>query len=342
MTRVAVVGDDILAVALARQLAVGPASVVLHQPAHAARPAGAGHATLRLLHPDRRRVARENAALRCWEALEAETGIEALAPLHAVDVGTPDTIAAVLRAALPFAPAGVLYPGEAARQWPQIRFAGLVAYQPAACRIALAPARQALLSSAVSWGVRVDGGRAARVRSGPAGDVQVLLGRTWRSYDAAIVVADAAARSELAALPNEPEAGTVLSVEPLGSAADWPSLVHHAGLPGGRDPSAPAGCRAEGRDGMVDLTLLDAGSEPDAAARLWEYAAHWLPGTIAGTKRVRTENRDAPRLDLTLGRLAVTSPPAFADAGLAPVLAAELASDLFNAVDLEQAVARAS
>lgn len=342
MTRVAVVGDDILALALARQLAVGPATVVLHRPAHGEGPLGSDFASLRLLHPDARRVARESAALRSWEALEEETGIEALSPLHAIDVGPPNTVAAVMRAVAPFAPAGVLYPREAARQWPEIRFDGVVAYQPAACRISITAARQTLLDSAGSWGVEVQGGRAAGVRSGPAGDVQVLVGGRWRSYDAAIVVADAAARSELAALPNEPETGTVLSVEPIGSLTEWPSLVHHRGLLGDADGVSPTGCRAELNGGMVDLTLLDPHGESDCARRLWEYATHWLPGTIVGTKRVRTESRAVPRLDATLGRLAVTSPLAAVDAALAPVVAAELVSDLFNAVDLDRAVARAS
>jgi hypothetical protein len=342
VTRVAVVGDDILAVALARQLAVGPASVVLHRPAHAEQPTGSGLAALRLLHADIRRMARESAALRCWEALEEETGIDVLSPLHAIDVGPPDTIAALLRAARPVAAAGVLYPAEAARQWPAIHFDGFVAYQPAACRISVAPARQALLSSAVSWGVHVNGGRAARVRTGPLGDVQVLVDTTWLTYDAAIVVADAAARSELTALPNEPRTATVLSVEPIGPALHWPSLVHHPGLPPDSDGHSPPGCRADVNGGMVDLTLLADGSDQDPTARLWEYATHWLPGTIAGTKRVRTESRVAPRLDTTLGRLAVTSPLPCADAGLAPVVAAELSRDLFAAVDLDEAVTRAS
>jgi hypothetical protein len=236
----------------------------------------------------------------------------------------------------------VLYPREAARQWPEIRFDGLVAYQPAACRISLDAAREALLESAVSWGVEVEGGRAARVRCDPLGDVQVLIAGRWRSYDAAIVVADAAARSELTSLPNEPETGTVLSVEPIGSLTEWPSIVHHHGLPADADGISPTGCRAELNGGMVDLTLLDRDSESDCTGRLWEYATHWLPGTIVGTKRVRTESRAVPRLDTALGRLTVTSPLAAADAALAPVVAAELVSDLFNAVDLDRAVARAS
>jgi hypothetical protein len=190
--------------------------------------------------------------------------------------------------------------------------------------------------------VDVEGGRAARVRCDPLGDVQVLVAGSWRSYDAAVIVADAAARSELAALPNEPETATVLSVEPIGSVADWPSLVHHGGLPADAAGISPTGCRAEVNGGMLDLTLLDRDSDSDGARRLWEYATHWLPGTIVGTKRVRSESRAAPRLDTTLGRLAVTSPLAAGDAGLAPVVGAELASDLFNAVDLERAVARAS
>ena len=164
----------------------------------------------------------------------------------------------------------------------------------------------------------------------------------WRSYDAAVVVADSTARSELAGLPTTPENGTVLSVEPIGSVRHWPSVVHHAGLPADPDGHRLPGCSAEINDGLVDLTLADDAGRPESAASLWEYATRWLPGTIVSTKRVRSQSRSAPRLDTTLGRLAVTSPLGARDLGLAPVVAAELAADLYNAIDLDRAVARAS
>jgi hypothetical protein len=342
VSTIAVVGDDVLALALARQLAVGPATVVLHEPARPTSSDGDELASLRLLHPDRARIAREDAALRSWEALEEETGIDVLSPLHAIDVGPPATIAALLQAALLIAPARALYPAEAARQWRAIRFDGLVAYQPAACRISLAPAGQALLRSAVDWGVHVARGRAARVRTGRGGDVQVMTDGRWHSYDAGVVVADTTARSELVGLPTARQRGTVLSVEPIGSIRDWPSVVHHPGLPPDADGHRLARCSAEVNGGLVDLTLADDVGRPETAARLWEYATRWLPGTIVSTKRVRCQSRSVPRLDMSLGRLAVTSPLAAGDRGLAPVIAAELACDLFGAVDLDRAVARAS
>jgi hypothetical protein len=342
MSTIAVVGDDVLAIALARQLAVGPAAVVLHEPAHSTQPDGAELATLRLLHQDRGRVARDHAALHAWEALEEETGIDVLSPVHAIDVGPPTTIAALLHATSVIAPARVLYPDEAARQWREIRFAGLVAYQPAACRISLAPARQALLRSAASWGVQIDPARAARVRTGRAGDVQVLAGGAWRSYDAAVVVADPSARSELAGLPTGGQTSTVLSVEPVGPIRDWPSVVHHAGLPADPDGHQVAHCGAEVNDGSLDLTLAGEIDGADAAAALWEYATRWLPGTIVGTKRVHSRTRSVPRLDTSRDRLAVTSPLDARECGLAPLLAAELAVDVFNTIDLTEAVARAS
>jgi hypothetical protein len=342
MSRVAVVGNDVLAIALARQLAAASTTVVLHEPAQPADAGGEQLGVLRLLHEDRARIARDNAALRSWEALEEETGVEVLSPVHAVDVGPPTTIAAVLHAAAMIAPARVLYPSEAARQWREIRFHGLVAYQPAACRISLAPARRALLRSAVTWGVHVDGGRARRVRTGRCGDVRVLAGGRWHSYDAAVVVADSTARNELAGLPAEPETGTVLSVEPIGATRHWPSVVHHGGLQADADAPHVAGCSAEVNGGLIDLTLADGRGAADGMSRLWEYATRWLPGTIIGTKRVRSESRAVPRLDTSLGRLVVTSPLGGRDRGLAPLVAAELARDLFDAVHLDEAVPRAS
>jgi hypothetical protein len=342
VSTVAVVGNDVLAVALARQLAVGPATVVLHEPMNSTRPSGEELASLRLLHDDRRRIARDNAALRSWEALEQETGIDVLSPLHGIDVGPSTTIAKLLHAASGIAPARVLYPAEAARQWPEIRFVGLVAYQPAACRISLGPVRQALLRSAVSWGVSAGRGRAERVRTGRTGEVQVLADGTWHSYDAAIVVADAITRSELAGLPTAPAEGTVLSVEPIGSLRDWPSVVHHAGLPPDPDGHCIAQSSAEVNNGLLDLTLADDVGNPDATCRLWEYATRWLPGAIVNSTRVRSQSRSVPQLDMTHGRLAVTSPLGARDVGVAPVVAAELACDLFNAIDLDRAVARAS
>jgi sarcosine oxidase len=342
MSTVAVVGDDVLAIALARQLAVGPCRVVLHRPAHSAGPAGQEAATLRMLHAERGRIARDNDALRAWEALEEETGIEVLSPCHAIDVGPPTTIAALLHASSRIAPARVLYPEEAGRQWPEIRFGGLVAYQPAACRIALGAARQALLRSAASWGVQVERGTAARLRTGRAGDVEVLVDGTWRSYDAAVLVADSTARTELAGLPTATQNSTVLSVEPIGAVDAWPSVVHHEGLPPDADGHRISRCGAEVNDGLLDLTLADAPDRPDAAGILWEYATRWLPGTIISTTRVRTECRAVPRLDTTRGRLAVTDPLGVGEGGLAPLVAAELACDLFAAIDLDEAVARAS
>jgi hypothetical protein len=341
MSRVAVIGNDVLAVALARQLATGPAAVVLHEQVHPTEPTDAVSASLRLLSEDRWRVARDHAALRSWEALEDETGIEVLSPLHAIDVGPPTTIAALLQATSIIAPARVLYPAEAARQWREIRFDGLVAYQPAACRVSLGGARQALLRSAVAWGVQVDRGRAVRVRSGRRGDVQVLADGRWRSYDAAVVVADATARSELAGLPTAPETGTVLTVEPIGSTRHWPSVVHHPGLPDA-DGQHPAQCSAEVNDGLIDLSLAEDDGRPEAAAQLWEYATRWLPGTIVSTKRVRSQSRAVPRLDTTLGRLTVTPPLGARDSGLAPVVAADLARDLLDTVALDFEPARAS
>ncbi|MDT4917376.1 MAG: sarcosine oxidase [Pseudonocardiales bacterium] len=342
MSQIAVVGNDVLAIALARQLATGPAAVVLHEPMHSTPPAGEEVASLRLLHADRGQVARDHAALQSWEALEEETGVDVLTPVHAIDVGPPATVATLLHATSLIAPARVLYPREAARQWREIRFDGLVAYQPAASRISLAAARQALLRSAVAWGVRVDRGRAARVRAGRRGNVQVLVDGRWHSYDAAVVIADSAERSELAGLPTAPEHRTVLSVEPIGAIHHWPSVVHHPGLPQDPDGHRLPGCGAEVNDGLLDLTLADDAGQPAAAAGLWEYATRWLPGTIVSTKRVRSESRSAPRLDTTLGRLAVTAPLGGRDRGLAPVVAAELARDLLDAVALDYPTTRAS
>jgi sarcosine oxidase len=342
MSTVAVVGDDVLACALARQLAVGPAGVVLHKPARSTEPADEELASLRLLHDDRRRMARDNAALRSWEALEQETGIDVLSPLHAIDVGPSTTIAHLLHATSLIAPARVLYPAEAARQWPEIRFDGLVAYQPAACRISIASARKALLQSALTWGVHVARGAAERVRAGHGGEVQVLADGVWHSHDAAVLVADATARSELAGLPTTPELGTVLSVESIGAIRDWPSVVHHAGLPPDPDGHRLERSSAEVNDGFLDLTLADDVGDPDVAGKLWEYATRWLPGTLVSTKRVRTRCRSVPRVGTSFGRIAVTSPLGAHDLGVAPVVAAELACDLFNAIDFDRAVARAS
>lgn len=342
MSRVAVVGDDALAVALARQLAVGPADVTLHEPARESESAADDLASLRLLHLERRRIARDNAALRAWEALEEETGVEMLSPLHAVDVGPPATIAALLHATSGLAPARTLYPAEAERQWREIRFAGLVAYQPAACRISLAQARRALLCSALSWGVRVDCGRVTRVRNGRLGDAQVLVDGTWLPYDAVVVVADSTGCSELAGVPTTPDSATVLSVEPIGRIRDWPSVVHHAGLP--EDPRGHClpTCSAELNQGLLDLSLVDDPDGSDAAARLWSYATRWLPGTIINTKRVRSRQRSVPRLDTSRGRLAITPTLGVRDRGLVPLIAAELACDLFNAIQLDEVVPRAS
>jgi hypothetical protein len=342
VSAIAVVGDDLLAIALARQLAVGPATVVLHSPARPTGSAADGVAALRLLHQDRHQVERDSTALRSWAALEEETGIDVLSPLHAIDTGPPATIAALLQATSLIAPIRTLYAREAARLWPAIRFAGLVAYQPAASRVSLAAAGQALLRSAASWGVQVVPGRVSRVRTDSRGDVQLLVDGRWRGYDAALVVADACGRSELAGLPTAPETGIVLSVEPLEPIRDWPSVVHHTGLAPGPGGSGLPTCRAEANDGLIDLTSADDRGGPDTVCRLWEYATQWLPGTIVGTKRVRSQSRSLPRLDTTAGRLTVTSPLSSADQGLAPVLAAELAGDLFTAVELDRAVARAS
>jgi hypothetical protein len=341
MSRVAVIGNDVLAIALARQLAAGPISVVLHEQAHSTE-SGDDVASLRLLHHDRARIARDNAALQSWEALEEETGIELLSPLHAIDVGPPATIAALLHATSRIAPARTLYPAEAARQWREIRFDGLVAYQPAASRISLAPARQALLRSAAGWGVQLHPGRAARVRTGRRGDVQVLVDGHWRVYDAAVVIADSTARSELVGLPTLAQSGTVLSVEPIGSAWDWPSVVHRPGLPPDPDGHRLPECSAEINNGQLDLTLGEDIGQPAAAVQLWEYATRWLPGTIANSTRVRSVSLAAPRLDTSLGRVAVSSPLGARERGLAPVVAAELAADLYRSVDLDAVAARAS
>jgi sarcosine oxidase len=342
MSRIAVVGNDVLAVALARQLAAGPAQVVLHEQAHAAEPAGEDVASLRLLHAQAWRVARDNAALQSWEALEEETGIDVLHPLHAIDVGPAETIAGLLHATSRIAPARTLYPTEAERQWRGIRFGGLVAYQPAASHVSLAPARKALMRSAARWGAQLHPGRVARVRTGRRGDVQLLIDGHWRTYDAAVVVADSTGRSELAGLPTTPDRGTVLSVEPIGPVEQWPSVVHRPGLPPDPDGHRLPECGAEVNAGLIDLTLGDDSDHPAAAAQLWEYATRWLPGTIVGTTRVRCQSRSVPRLDTTLGRLTVTPPLGAPDRGLAPVVAAELACDLYSAIDIEEAVPRAS
>ena len=340
-SRVAVVGDDVLTLAVARHLAGSLAGVVVHPPPGTTEVAHR-FTHLRLLDQDAQRVARERHALDLWRALEHETGVRVTAPSHAVDVGPESTVAAVLHAGHPDLPARALSPVEATREWPSIRFAGAVALQPAAVRIDVARAREALLRAAAGRGVLI-GAPASRVRRVASGDVEVATDAARHRYDATIVVADPAARTALAGRPGAVRQGTVLTVDTIGPIRHWPSVRHHRGLPADFDGYLLGGAQADFAGERVRLALTGGPVAPDeAAARLWEYAARWLPGTIVGTARVRTEDQAPARLDTSLGRLAVTSPLGSGQRELAPLVAAELARQLLQSIAIDYETEHAS
>lgn len=250
MTRLVVVDTDLLGLALARELAGHGATVIL--PRVTERD---GFAELRLLSVDAAVVQREAAARDAWRALEAESGTELLGRLDALDVGPETTIAATQLATLDTDPGLVLYPVEAARCWPHVRFDGLVVHQPAARRLHLGRAHQALVQSARRAGVRFG------ARSGATADYEVRISRASASLR-----------------PSE------LLVGSIPPAAAWPSVVHHPGLPADPDGYVLSGAaaRAEARD-TVRLRLVGTAAKP--AAQLWEYAVRWLPGTIVSAVR---------------------------------------------------------
>jgi hypothetical protein len=247
MSRLAVVDSDLLALALARELARQGASVAVQPGA-----APTGHAELRLLSPDPAVVQCEAAARSAWQGLEAETGLALLHRLDALDVAPETTAAATLFALADSHPGSVLYPVEAARCWPQIRFDGLIVHQRAACRVDLRAAHEALARSAQSLGVRWGGDAGA--------DFEIRAMR----------VAPAPA----------PDGLLVASIAPLRS---WPSVRHHPGLPSDADGYVLPGARATALGASLELSLLDPGA--DSASQLWEYAVRWLPGTIVSAAR---------------------------------------------------------
>ncbi|HKC29579.1 MAG TPA: hypothetical protein VKB75_16305, partial [Jatrophihabitans sp.] len=280
MSRIAVVGDDVLAVALARQLATSTAEVA-HHPLRSLTSVRGVHSTLRLLSPVAEQLNRERTAMSAWRSLETETGAALLTGVDAVEVGPASTVAATLRATLDGDAAAPMSPMEAARRWPAIRFDGTVAHQPAARRIDLALARTALRRSAVSLGARFATAPVKRAWLTTSGEVELLDAQGWHHYDAAVVVTDSRDRAALGCLPTDLAMSTVLTVSPIGPAAGWPSVVHHTGLPADPDGFRIAGACAEVQGSRVELALTIA-SGTDAAGLLWEYAVRWLPGTIVG------------------------------------------------------------
>jgi hypothetical protein len=250
MTRVVVVDSDLLGVALARELAYRGARVGMPRVAE-----HTGFAELRLLAVDAAVVQREAAARDAWRALETESGIELLGRLDALEVGPETTIAATQLATIDTAPGTLLYPVEAARCWPHVRFDGLVVHQRAGRRLHVRRAQQALLRSARRAGVRFG------ARSAAGADFEIRV-----------------SRRATAPRPLELLVGSIPAV------AAWPSVVHHAGLPADPDGYVLPGAavRAEGADALR-LRLVGTAAAP--AAQLWEYAVRWLPGTIVSGAR---------------------------------------------------------
>jgi hypothetical protein len=257
VSRLVVVDSDLLALALARELASHGLAVTVRLTPDDPSTTGE-HADLRMLAAEPTTVLREAGARDAWRALETETGVAILGRLDALDVGPETTVADVLLATGHAHPARVLYPVEAARCWPQVRFDGLVAHQPAARRVRLGDAQRALVRSARRRGVRFDAaGRA---------DVEV--------------------RSERAARISSADRHTELLVGSIAPPGAWPSVVHHRGLPPHPDGHRLAGARATARGDAVRLALLDAvAADADPATQLWEYAVRWLPGTIVSRPR---------------------------------------------------------
>jgi hypothetical protein len=346
MIRIAVLGDDVLAVAVARQLASTTAQVVHHRLRPSA-PARGVHATLRLLSADGSHLERERAALAAWRSLEAETGMRLLTQVDAVDVGPPTTVAAILQATADHQAASAMSPMEAARRWPAIRFAGLVAHQPSATRIDVAGARTALRRSALTCGARFATAPVTRARLTTPGEVELLDAQGWHHYDAALVVADSRDRAALSCALGRPPAdlgtATVLTVDAIGPARMWPSVVHHAGLPADPDGFRVDGASAEVQGGRIELARTGApASDANAATELWEYAVRWLPGTIVGTSRVRVDSAAPPRIDSRLGPLAVVPGLGVRCGAFAPLLAVDLVPALLDSVAHDYETERAS
>jgi plasmid stability protein len=337
MTTIAVVGDDLLAVAVARALAGARRTVTVH-PVDSTSGGADDVAYIRLLSADPALLAQDAAALTAWAALERETGHCLTTRTDAVDVGLASTIATTLHETGAVRPARALHPVEASRLWPQIRFDGLVAHQPHARRVHLDPARRALVRSARARGVSFDVA-ATRVRTTPLGDVDVLVDGRWRRYDAAVVIADAAGRTRVVGQPTAADAARVLSVTGIGPPAAWPSVAHLSGLPDADGLVLPD-CRAELHADRIELTVDQVSG--DAAAQLWEYAVRWLPGTIVSAARVRAAAHGTPSLDEAQGRLAVTAPLAPRDHAFAPIVATDLAGRLLASLALDYSTERAS
>jgi hypothetical protein len=331
---IAVVGDDLLAIAVARELAGPGRDVVLH----GALFGDAELAYIRVLSADPAQLAKDGAALAAWTALEREVGHCLMTRTDAVDVGPALTIATTLHETAAVSPARALHPVEASRLWPQIRFDGLVAHQPLARRVHLDPARRALVRSAGARGVSFDP-PATRVRTTSRGEVDVLVDGSWQRYDAAVVVADAAGRARLTGQPTAADAGCIVSVTSITPPACWPSIVHLPGL-SDVDGSVLGGCRAEPHGDSIELTTEQASG--DVAALLWEYAVRWLPGTIVSIPHVRAAASDTPSLDGAQRRLVVTDPLIATERAKAPVVAADLAGQLLNTLALGYQTERAS
>lgn len=333
MSSVAVVGDGVLAYAVARQLTCSAARVVLHRTQSDADSAECGAAYLRLLSPDATRLAQEATALNAWVGLVRETGLQVMSRTDALDVGPATTIATALHETAAVRPARALYPVEATRRWPQIRFDGLVAHQPAARRVHLQIARDALERSARRCGVGIGSGTAIRVRTTALGGVEVLAGGRWHNYDAALVIAGSDDSRRLVGLPASANAAHVLHVETIGPPAGSPSVVHYAGLPPDADGYELPGCRAELHRGRLELRFdQPPADDADATTQLWEYAVRWLPGTIVSTARVSVERNALPTWGSAQGQLRIVAPLAARDRVLTPVVAVSLARSLLETI----------
>ena len=352
---VIVVGAGIMGAAAAWALSARGHSVVVLEARRAAHREGSSHGSSRVFRRAYREphyIALTGLAQDHWRRLEAEAGRPLLTLTGGLDHGRdPQGMYDALRAG--GVECGLLSPGDAARRWPHMCFAGPVVHYGAAGVFDPELATAEMLRLAVRHGALV-------VPECPVSAVEpsasrVLVRMASETLRAATVVVAAGPWTEgllrgAVTLPSLTVTQQQVFHFARRERADdsvWPIALHDRepavyALPGGRDGGVPGNMKlgehdpgvvttVDGRDGVVD---------PGARRRMIDYARRWWPGLepspTAELSCLYTWTDDHDFVIDRVGPLVVLSPCSGHGAKFAPLIG-EWAADLAEGSDVPNA-----
>lgn len=292
---VVIVGGGGVGASAAWALARAGVDVVLIEREHRAHPLGASHGATRNFNPGYTRpsyLELLRTALPLWRELEAESGSRLLDQSGVVSHGPRPDVAELLQA-LPSIGFGaeLLDRAEAARRWPQLRFAGPAVHLPDGGRLYAERALSAFYDGAAARGARIL--ENTRVRSVVPRDGGIRVATDDGGVEARTAVVAAGAWTErllggLITLPplrvtQEQPAHFALA----GPLDDLPAFNHHpdpdgdwwpSPVYGGWTPGAGIKAGWHGVGPLTDPDRRSLTSEPQQLAALRRYVREWIPG----------------------------------------------------------------